>query len=63
MVSWVDTGDGFVSFKLIADVSDNTSVWAALGFSDNNKMVSVFERINCFELYMYMVMVLNHILL
>ena len=53
MVSWVDTGDGFVSFTLIADISDNTSVWAALGFSDNNKMVSVFERINCFELHVH----------
>lgn len=44
LVNWVDTGNGFINFTLIADVPGNTSVWAALGFSDDDRMVSVFER-------------------
>ncbi len=42
MVGWRDGEDqGTIEFHLIATVTRNTSVWAALGFSDDRSMVCV----------------------
>lgn len=43
VVSWKDADNGFVNFTLLAQVPPDSSVWAAVGFSDDAKMVRLFS--------------------